>query len=35
MIALIAYRRAEVAALCDRFGVQSLEVFGSAADGSF
>lgn len=27
--------RAEIAALCERFGVTRLEVFGSAADGSF
>ena len=35
MIALIEQHRSEVAALCSRFGVQSLEVFGSAADGAF
>jgi predicted nucleotidyltransferase len=35
MIALIEQRRSEVAALCSRFGVQSLEVFGLAADGTF
>ena len=35
MISLIEQHRPEVAALCDRFGVQSLEVFGSAADGAF
>ena len=35
MIALIEQHRPEVAALCSRFGVQSLEVFGSAADGTF
>lgn len=35
MIALIEQHRPEVAALCSRFGVQSLEVFGSAADGDF
>lgn len=35
MIAFIEQHRAEVAALCSRFGVQSLEVFGSAADGTF
>lgn len=35
MIALIEQHRAEVAALCSRFGVQSLEVFGLAADGAF
>jgi predicted nucleotidyltransferase len=35
MIALIEQHRSEVAALCSRFGVQSLEVFGLAADGAF
>lgn len=35
MIALIEQHRPEVAVLCSRFGVQSLEVFGSAADGTF
>ena len=35
MIALIEQHRPEVAALCSRFGVKSLEVFGSAADGTF
>ena len=35
MIAIIEQYRPEVAALCSRFGVQSLEVFGSAADGAF
>ena len=35
MIALIKQHRSEVAALCSRFGVQSLEVFGLAADGAF
>ena len=35
MIALIEQHRPEVAALCIRFGVQSLEVFGLAADGAF
>ena len=30
MIALIEQHRSEVAALCSRFGVQSLEVFGLA-----
>lgn len=35
MIALIEQHRPEVAALCGRFGVESLEVFGSAADGGF
>ena len=35
MIALIEQHRPEVSALCSRFGVQSLEVFGLAADGAF
>jgi len=35
MISLIEQHRPEVAALCSRFGVQSLEVFGLAADGAF
>jgi len=35
MIALIEQHRPEVALLCSRFGVQSLEVFGLAADGAF
>ena len=35
MISLIEQNRPAVAALCSRFGVQSLEVFGSAADGVF
>ncbi len=35
MISLIEQHRPEVAALCNRFGVQSLEVFGSAANGAF
>lgn len=35
MIALVEQNRPAIAALCSRFGVQSLEVFGSAADGSF
>jgi predicted nucleotidyltransferase len=35
MIRLIEQHRLEVATLCERFGVQSLEVFGSAADGAF
>ena len=35
MIALIEQHRPEVAALCSRFGVQSLEVFGLAAEGAF
>lgn len=35
MIALIKDHQSEVAALCKQFAVQTLEVFGSAADGSF
>jgi predicted nucleotidyltransferase len=35
MISLIEQHRPEVAALCSRFGVQTLDVFGSAADGAF
>ena len=35
MISLIEQHRPEVAVLCSRFGVQSLDVFGSAADGAF
>jgi len=35
MIGLIEERREEVTAICRRFGVASLEVFGSAVDGAF
>ena len=35
MISLIEQHRPEVATLCSRFGVQSLDAFGSAADGAF
>lgn len=35
MIALIEQRRPEIAALCRRFGVRRLEVFGSAATGGY
>jgi predicted nucleotidyltransferase len=35
MIPDIEHHRPEVVELCRRFGVQSLEVFGSAADGTF
>ena len=35
MIDIIEQHRPEVAVLCHRYGVQSLEVFGSAADGAF
>ena len=32
---VIEHHRTEIAALCRRFSVQRLEVFGSAADGTF
>lgn len=35
MIALIENYRSDIAALCALYGVQTLEVFGSAADGAF
>ena len=35
MISLIEQHRPDVDALCRRFGVQRLDVFGSAADGAF
>ncbi len=35
MIDLIEHHRPEVATLCHRLGVQSLDVFGSAAAGAF
>jgi predicted nucleotidyltransferase len=35
MISLIEKHRPEVATLCSRFGVERLDVFGSAADGAF
>lgn len=35
MIPLIEYRLSEVAALCRQFGVQRLDLFGSAAAGNF
>lgn len=35
MIPLIESRQPDIAALCGRFGVRSLEVFGSAAEGVF
>lgn len=35
MIALIADKREEIAALCKRFGIRRLEIFGSAATGEF
>jgi predicted nucleotidyltransferase len=34
MLPLIAERRADIAALCQRFGVRRLAVFGSAARGT-
>jgi predicted nucleotidyltransferase len=34
MLPLIAERRSEIAALCRRFGVRRLAVFGSAARGA-
>jgi predicted nucleotidyltransferase len=35
MIDLLQHRRPELAELCQRYRVRTLEVFGSAADGSF
>ncbi len=35
MLALISDKRAEIVALCERYGVRRLEVFGSAATGRF
>ena len=35
LLPLIAERRSEIAALCRRFGVRRLDVFGSAARGDF
>ena len=35
MIDLIERRRADLDALCQKYGVRSLEIFGSAADGAF
>ena len=35
MIDLVYQRRADLARLCRRFGVQRLSVFGSAANGNF
>jgi predicted nucleotidyltransferase len=32
MVSIIAEKQSELAALCERYGVQRLEVFGSAAD---
>ncbi|MEJ7763543.1 MAG: nucleotidyltransferase domain-containing protein [Thermomicrobiales bacterium] len=35
MLALVSDKRAEVVALCERYGVRRLELFGSAATGTF
>ena len=35
MIPLIEHHRTQVSALCHQYGVQSLDVFGSAADDAF
>jgi predicted nucleotidyltransferase len=35
MISIIEDRKAEVAALCERYGVKRLDVFGSAAGDGF
>jgi predicted nucleotidyltransferase len=35
MIALVEQKKSDVAALCRRFNVERLELFGSAASGSF
>ncbi len=35
MIALVEQNQLEIAALCERYGVKSLELFGSAARGDF
>jgi predicted nucleotidyltransferase len=35
VIDLIADNRAAIAALCDRYGVEALDVFGSAVTGAF
>ena len=35
MVDLVEQHRAELAELCRTFGVKTLEVFGSAADGTF
>jgi len=35
MIALVTDKRAEVAALCERYGVRQLDLFGSATTGAF
>jgi predicted nucleotidyltransferase len=35
MIGIVEDRKAEVAALCDRYGVERLDLFGSAAGARF
>jgi uncharacterized protein len=35
MISIVEDRRAEVAALCERYGVERLDLFGSAAGDGF
>lgn len=35
MIGLVAERQAAIAALCQQYGVESLDVFGSASTGAF
>jgi predicted nucleotidyltransferase len=35
MIGIVEDRRAEVAALCERYGVKRLDLFGSAAGDGF
>jgi uncharacterized protein len=35
MIALVEQHRLEIAALCRKYGVRKLELFGSAASGEF
>jgi predicted nucleotidyltransferase len=35
MIPLVEQHRKEIAALCERYGVRKLDVFGSAATGTF
>jgi predicted nucleotidyltransferase len=35
MIALVDDKRSEIAALCRRFGIRRLEIFGSGATGRF
>ncbi len=35
MLELVADKRAEIAALCERYGVRRLDLFGSATTGAF